>query len=203
MWDQRYSTDEFVYGTVPNEFLRSVVNQLPGGKALCLAAGEGRNAVYLAEQGFEVTAVDSSSVGLQKAQRLAEQRNVQLTTVNADLADFQIQPQSWDVITSIFCHLSPNLRQTLHRNVVAGLRSGGVFVSEVYAPEQLNYGTGGPPTLDLLISLKTLTQELAGLDLHHAQEVIRDVQEGSLHNGQSAVAQVLGFKPKLSTLSSD
>lgn len=102
MWDERYSTDEYVFGTAPNEFLASVATQIPVGKVLCLGEGEGRNAVYLAELGFEVLAVDSSAVGLGKAQKLAKSRGVAIETLVADLADYDIQPDSWDAIISFF-----------------------------------------------------------------------------------------------------
>ncbi|MCB0943304.1 MAG: class I SAM-dependent methyltransferase, partial [Mycobacterium sp.] len=142
-WDARYQGDDFVYGTAPNDFLRDQITRLPVGKVLCLAEGEGRNAVFLAERGFTVTAVDMSPVGLEKARRLAEQRGVALDTVVADLADFRLEPGAWDGIVSIFAHMPPAARRHLHHEVVAGLRPGGVFVLEAYRPEQLDYGTGG------------------------------------------------------------
>lgn len=184
-----------MYGTAPNDFLRSQVTHLPAGKVLCLAEGEGRNAVFLAEQGFAVTAVDMSSVGLEKAHRLAEQRGVAIDTVVADLADFRLEQAAWDGIVSIFAHMPPAARRHLHREVVAGLRPGGVFVVEAYRPEQLEYGTGGPPTAELMMSLDTLRAELAGLEFDFATETTRDVQEGVLHHGRGAVVQIRARKP--------
>ena len=102
MWDQRYSNETYAYGTEPNDFLLAMYNKLPTGKVLCLAEGEGRNAVWLAEQGLEVTAVDSSEVGLQKAKKLAKTRGVKINTVHADLADFKIKPNHWDLLCRFF-----------------------------------------------------------------------------------------------------
>ncbi len=195
MWDERYSSDEYVYGTKPNEYLASVANQLPTGKVLCLAEGEGRNAVYLAEQGYDVTAVDASRVGLEKAQRLAKERGVKIKTVVADLADFEIEENSWDGIVSIFCHVPPIIRKPLHRKVVAGLKSGGVLILEAYRPKQLDYGTGGPPVAELTMTLDGLKEELEGLEIKQGAELDRDVTEGLFHTGIGAVVQVIAVKP--------
>ena len=195
MWNQRYSESGYVYGTQPNDFLAEVVDRLPRGRVLCLAEGEGRNAVFLAGQGFEVVAVDASPVGLQKAERLAEEREVTIETVVADLHDYPIAPSSWEVIVSIFAHVPVPLRERLHREAVAGLKPGGAFVLEAYTEQQLQYRTGGPPTAALMMSRTSLASELAGLDFQVLQEAEREIKEGKYHHGRSAVVQVLAFKP--------
>jgi SAM-dependent methyltransferase len=128
MWDERYSRLEYAYGTKPNDFLVSVVSQIPKGKVLCLGEGEGRNAVYLASLGYEVVAVDRSPVGLAKAKQLAQQQQVEIQTITADLADFAIQPNAWHGIISIFCHLPSTLWKQVHRSAVKGLQKDGVLV---------------------------------------------------------------------------
>ena len=195
MWDNKYSTDEFIYGKKPNDFLASVIGQVPQGDILCLAEGEGRNAVYLAKQGCRVLAVDGSAVGLEKAKRLAAENEVQIETEVADLADFVIAPGQWDAIVSIFAHLPSDIRKSLHRKVVEGLRPGGVLVLEAYTAAQLKLKTGGPPTADMMMSLENLRQELKGLDFVHALELERDIVEGKLHTGRGAVVQVVAVKP--------
>lgn len=195
MWDERYSDDDYVYGTSANDFLVSVINQLPKGKALCLAEGEGRNGVFLAENGFDVVAVDSSAVGLKKAEKLAQQRGVKIQTIHGDLANFKIEPDSWDLIVSIFCHVPSAVRKILHKQVVAGLHAGGYLVLEAYTPEQLQYKTGGPPTAEPMMTLSTLEEELAGLKFVHGKELVREVVEGKYHTGKGAVVQVLASKP--------
>jgi len=194
MWNERYSQAEYVYGKNPNDFLVEVVQQIPRGRVLCLADGEGRNGVYLAQQGCQVTAVDASPIGLEKARKLAAERSVAIKTIVADLAEFPIQPDAWDAIVSIFCHLPPTIRAHVHRQVVTGLRSGGVFVLEAYTPRQLAFKTGGPPTADLTMELATLQQELKGLEFNHAVELERDIQKGLFHRGRSAVVQVVAVK---------
>ena len=194
MWDERYSGDDFVYGTEPNDFLRSQVENIPAGRVLCLAEGEGRNAVFLAEQGFNVTAVDQSAVGLAKARRLANQRGVEINTVVADLAEFVLESNAWDGIVSIFAHMPAQARAHIHREVVRGLRPGGVLVLEAYRPEQLQYKTGVPPAAEMMMDLDGLHTELAGLDFELAAETVRDIQEGPLHHGRGAVVEILARK---------
>ena len=194
MWNQRYNQSDYVYGTQPNDFLISVSASIPRGKLLSLGEGEGRNAVYLAAQGWDVTAVDSSEVGLEKARRLAVEKGVNITTITADLGDFQIQPNSWDAIVSIFCHVPSAIRVPLHQAVVRGLKPGGVFVLEAFTPRQLEMGTGGPASPDMLMTLASLRQELAGLRFVQAVELDRNVIEGKFHTGQAAVVQILGVK---------
>jgi len=194
-WDERYDTVDFVYGREPNAFLAEVSEQIPPGDVLCLAEGEGRNAVFLARQGHRVVAVDSSVVGLAKAARLAEESGVRIETVTADLTEFAIDPGRWDAIVSIFCHLPPQLRRALHRKVVEGLRPGGLFILEAYTPAQLALRTGGPPTEEMMMTLAGLREELAGLEFLHGREIERDVVEGRLHTGRGAVVQVVARKP--------
>ena len=193
-WDERFGGRDYFYGTAPNDFLASVVDRLPAGRALCLAEGEGRNAVFLAERGYDVTAVDASRVGLAKAERLAAERGTTIHPVVADLAEYRIEAGAWDVIVLIFAHLEPSLRARVHAAAVRGLRPGGALVLEAYTPEQLHFGTGGPRQPELLMRLDELRGELAGLRLEVAREVQRDVHEGTGHRGRSAVVQVLGFR---------
>ena len=190
-WDNRYATADFVFGTEPNDFLRTCAAQIPAGPVLCLGEGEGRNAVFLAGRGHAVTAVDQSATGLAKARRLASERGLTLETVVADLEDYRIQPGAWAGIVSIFLHLPPTLRARVYAQVVAGLCPGGIFILEAYTPAQLAFGTGGPKEVALLPTLASLRTELAGLDLVIARECERDVIEGAGHSGRAAVVQVL------------
>lgn len=191
MWDEEYSVDKYVYGTEPNDFLRSMTGELKKGRVLCLAEGEGRNAVHLAKEGFTVTAVDSSKVGLAKAEKLAQDNGVEIETILVDLADFPIEEKSWDSIISISCHLPPGLRKKIHEGVVKGLKDGGTFVLEAYTPKQLEYGTGGPPCAEFMMDLESLREELSGLTFIHGEELVRNVVEGINHTGKGSVVQVL------------
>ncbi|WP_455206564.1 SAM-dependent methyltransferase [Kaarinaea lacus] len=195
MWDERYSSEEYIYGKDPNAFLANAVDKIPKGKVLCVAEGEGRNAVFLAERGYDVVAVDSSSVGLGKARKLAQERGVSIETIVCDLAHFDIEPESFDGVVSIFAHVPPQVRKELHKKIVNGLRSGGVLVLESYRPDQLKYKTGGPPTAEFMMTLEGLEEELKGLNFDYGVELDRDVVEGKFHTGKGAVVQIIGVKP--------
>ena len=194
MWDEEYSVDEFVYGESPNDFLLAKTASLKRGDVLCLAEGEGRNAVHLAKHGFSATGVDSSIVGLNKAEKLAQRHGLIIETIHADLADYTIEDNAWDSIISISCHLPPDLRKKIHRSVVSGLKEGGTFLLEAYTPKQLEFGTGGPPSAEFMMDLETLRKELYGLEFIHGEELIRDVVEGVNHTGRGSVVQVLAKK---------
>lgn len=199
MWDQRYAETEFAYGTAPNDFLKAEYSKIPeGGKVLCLAEGEGRNAVFLAQQGYRVTAVDQSSVGLEKAQNFAAEQGVAITTIVADLADYDLGNELWDGIVSIAAHVPGPLRKALHAQAVSALKKGGVFILEAYTERQAETsGVGGPPPSQkhMFMSLEGLKSELKGLDFMVGAEVKRHMSEGIYHQGESAVVQVVACKP--------
>ena len=159
--------------------------------------GEGRNAVFMAQQGFDVTAVDRSSVGLHKAQALATSRNVKITTFTADLADYDIQgtTRTWDCIVGISCHVSTEIRNRMFRAIPQALAPGGYVVFECYTPRQPDFHTGGPHALDLLYTAQ-MFQEAFGdtLEIVHNQELVRTVLEGRYHTGKGSVVQFIGRK---------
>ena len=191
-WNDRYAAPQYIYGETPNTFVAEMASQIPAGPVLCLAEGEGRNAVYLATLGHRVTAVDQSEAGLAKARRLATARGVEIETVLADLGNFIIEPGVWSGIVATFAHLPPVIRRQVHAQGVRGLRPGGMFVLEAYTPAQLAFDTGGPKSPELLMTLASLREELAGLELLVGHEIERDVIEGDGHTGRGAVVQVLG-----------
>jgi SAM-dependent methyltransferase len=194
MWDEKYSADDYIYGTEPNRFLEERTADLPPGEVLSLAEGEGRNAVYLAGLGYRVTAVDHSQVGLAKAQRLAAEKGVEIETICADLAHFELGEDRWDAIVSIFGHLMPEVRRQVYARIPAALKPGGILLLEAYTPDQMGRGTGGPRSVDLLVTADMLRAELAGLEFLHLEELEREVMEGRGHTGLSAVVQLVARK---------
>lgn len=193
-WNEKFANTDYVYGTEPNDFLASVVTNLQRGATLSLAEGEGRNAVWLAQQGFTVSAIEQSEKGVGKTLRLALQRGVIVMAERGELETFHIQPNSWDLVVSIYAHTPQELRRKLHRQVVAGLKPGGVFVLEAYTPAQIPNNTGGPKDASLMPTAELLRSELAGLVFDHIEEVERDVVEGSLHTGTAHVVQVVAHR---------
>ncbi len=194
-WDARFSEPGYAYGTEPNRFLVDVADRVPPGPVLSLGEGEGRNGVFLAGLGHDVTAVDASAVGLAKARALAVERGVRIETVLADLAGYVIEPGAWSGIVSIFVHLEPPLRAAVYRAAAAGLRPGGAFVLEAYTPAQLAFGTGGPRERPRLVTLEAVREGLPGLTFEIGREIERDVTEGKYHGGRAAVVQVLARRP--------
>lgn len=195
MWDERYASADYAYGKTANEFLQAHWRAIPGKAVLSIAEGEGRNAVFLAQQGLAVTAVDGSRVGLAKAGRLAEENGVALDCVQADLAGYDFGRERWDGIVSIFCPLPADLRRAVHRKVVAALKPGGAYLVEAYRPAQIAYGTGGGSDPTTMMTLDSLREELEGLRFERLVEVDRIILEGRFHTGMSAVVQVIARKP--------
>ena len=198
MWNERYNEAEYVFGTEPNDFLREVFENIPaGGRVLCLAEGEGRNAVFLAEQGYKVTAMDLSEVGLNKAMKLAYDKGVAIKIEVADLADYQFGEAQWDGIVSIWAHLPESVRQYVHAQITPALKPTGVFILEAYTEQQLTMdAVGGPPATqkERFGSLAILRTELADLEGLIGTEKLRMISEGKRHQGLSAVVQYLGKK---------
>lgn len=193
-WDERYGEDGYAFGTEPNDFLVEARRHLPPGMVLCIGDGEGRNSVHLAEMGYDVTSIDTSSVGLAKAIGLAMERDVTITTKLADLADYEPVPSSATGIVSIFCHLPSAVRAAAYPRLVEALEPGGVWVMEAYTPAQIGRGTGGPGDADLLLTAAQVADELAVLDTVLLEEVERDVLEGRYHSGVASVVRFVGRK---------
>jgi SAM-dependent methyltransferase len=193
MWNQRYSSDDFAYGTEPNSFLAQHAEILIG-PVLSLAEGEGRNAVFLASLGLDVLAVDGSEVGLAKAQQLAASKGVTIRTEVADLATYEPPERTFGSVVSISAHLPSLIRKTLHRLVERCLKPGGIMLLEAYSPAQLARNTGGPKDPDMLMSREDIEKEFPNCQLILSQEIERDVVEGKFHTGLASVVQFIARK---------
>jgi SAM-dependent methyltransferase len=192
-WDERFAGDAYVYGTEPNRWLAAQASRIaPGGRVLSLGEGEGRNAVWLGGQGFRVEAVDGSAVGLQKARRLAAERNVSIGTTVMDLAAFRAGPEPFDAVVLVFLHLPPGLRESVHRSAEASLRPGGVLIVEAFTPRQLAFASGGPRQAELLYTPELLRADLPGISWVVLEESRVDLDEGPGHQGPAAVVRGVG-----------
>jgi len=187
-WNKRYEKEEYFYGTKPNHFLRSISGIFTKhSKILCLADGEGRNSVFLASLGHEVTAVDFSEAGFKKATLLAEKKQVDLNYIISDLSEFDFGLEKWDGIVSIFCHLSPDLRSIVHQKIQTGLRPGGIFIIEAYHPKQLEFSSGGPKDLQMLYTEEILRSNFRNLEWIKLENNLVEIFEGQGHHGLSCV----------------
>ncbi len=193
MWNERYQSNEFAYGTEPNSFLAQNAHLLIG-PVLSLAEGEGRNAVFLASLGFDVLGVDGSAVGLAKAQQLAASRGLAIRTEVADLATFVPPESSFGSVISISAHLPSLIRKRLHRLVERCLKPGGIMLLEAYTPAQLARNTGGPKDPDMLMTRAELQQEFPNCEPILSQEIEREVVEGKFHTGLASVVQFIARK---------
>ena len=195
-WDSRYAEDEYAYGTHPNEFLVAQRARLEAGQtALSIGDGEGRNGVWLAAQGLDVTTVDYSQEGINKARRLAAERGVRLTTLCADLTEWDWPTNAFDVAVAIFVHFSPEHRTAMHHALLRALKPGGLLILEAYHKDQLDYGTGGPPSLEMLYTREDLEGDFAEAEILGLEHRVREVHEGRHHQGTSSVLQLLARKP--------
>jgi len=197
-WNSRYAEPGFAYGTEPNAFLVAQKKFLrPGMTALAVADGEGRNGVWLAQQGLDVLSVDASEVGLRKARELAAERGVRLHTEQAELMTWSWPVAAYDVVVSIFVHFPPDVRARLHRAMVSALKPGGVLILEAFTPEQLRYQSGGPPVRELLYTPDMLKADFgvgegasAG-EVLQLEECVAELAEGKYHHGPGAVVRLV------------
>lgn len=202
-WDEYYKDDDFIYGTEPNSFLKmegTTYLNIPkdNSKVLLLGAGEGRNAVYLASRGYRVTAVDQSRVALDKAEKLASERGVEIETVCADLSDYKMGVAAWDCIVAIFCHMDPFTRDKVFRLIPSALRKGGYVIMEGYDIKQRGFSTGGPDKAPLMWSKQMLEGYFKErLNIVRSKEHYVELDEGKYHQGKSAVVDFVAHKKAL------
>ena len=197
IWDQHFSAaGGYKYGEQPNAFLVQQAARLPlGARILLPGDGEGRNGVWLAEQGHQVTSVDGSSKGLARAQDLARRRGVTLDTVHADLADWSPEPVGFEAVVSIYLHLPPSLRPAVHRKLVQTLHPGGLLILEAFHPDQLPLASGGPKDAAMLYTLPMLRDDFGpGLQELLAEETGTVLDEGPGHHGPARVTRWVGRK---------
>jgi SAM-dependent methyltransferase len=196
-WESRFARPEYEFGKAPNDFLVRCKKLLPKcGKALAVADGEGRNGVWLAEQGLDVLSIDFSPAAQKKAQALAAERGVTIAVEQADVHAWPYPDAAFDVVVEIFTQFStPAERQKKWAGMRRALKPGGLLILEGYTPKQLQYGTGGPKQIEHLYTRAMLEQAFGDFrDLKIVEEE-REMNEGAGHAGMSAVIGLTGRKP--------
>jgi cyclopropane fatty-acyl-phospholipid synthase-like methyltransferase len=188
-WDQRYSEPDFVFGTEPNAYLAAQAHLIqPGKTALAVADGEGRNSVWLAQQGLTVDAFDISPVGVEKARRLAAQAGVSVNTHVCGCDDWFWQAAAYDYVVAIFVQFAdPEMRSRLFANMIRTLKPGGFLILQGYTPKQLEYRTGGPGVLENLYTGEMLRAAFGGLNIIDLRTYDAELNEGKRHSGKSAL----------------
>lgn len=194
-WDERFKSEEYVYGKSPNVFLEAMhSNLVAGGETLTIAEGEGRNAVFLAEKGMRVTAWDYAPSGIEKMNALATERGVTLQAELVDLNTASWEKERWDQVVNIFGHFPATLREKTLFAVKEAVKPKGLFISEVYSVHQLAYQSGGPKELDMLYRPEEFLEIFAGWRIIHFFMGEVERREGKLHQGLSHVIQFIGQK---------
>ena len=195
-WENRFSSEAYVFGREPNAFLASQAQRLlPGMVALVPADGEGRNSVWLAEQGLKVTATDFSETGIAKAQKLASERGVTVNSVLEDISQRVWEPEAFDVVAAIFIQFAgPKLRRDIFDGMKKTLKPGGLLILQGYGPKQIEYGTGGPRVPENLYTRELLESAFQDLEILHLEEHDSVLNEGAGHHGVSALINLVAQK---------
>ena len=196
-WNQRYAADAFAYGTKPNDFLVQNLNLLPKGKILFVAEGEGRNAVYAAQNEFQVSAFDYSEFGQQKALQLAQQKGVTIDYLVSDVLELPYQKHSFDVLVLIFAHFPAEIRKEAHAQLLDLLKPKGYILFEAFAKEQINYASGGPKNIHMLFSEEEVKNEFPNVRFDHLSTDKTVLNEGLYHQGDGIVVRFIGTKNNL------
>jgi len=192
-WNDRYIQKEFVYGTQPNAFYKQQLDKIKPGSILLPAEGEGRNAVYAASQGWDVSAFDISQQGKEKAVQLAKQLEVTIDYKVAGVLDFETT-KPFDVIGLSYAHFPVGIRKEAHLQLLTFLKPNGIVIFEAFAKAQLGKPSGGPKNIEMLFSIQEIKNEFPELDFKLLKEETITLAEGNYHKGTAEVIRFMGIK---------
>lgn len=197
-WDERFNSEEFIYGTEPNDFVKEYFekNNTENQRILFVCEGEGRNSVYAAKLGHDVYAFDSSVIGRQKALDFANKNNVNLNYIISDAREIKYDEEIFDQIFLIYAHFPPEFRESVHRNLLKYLKYDGEIILEAFNPKQLEYNSGGPKNIDMLYTETLLKSDFNELEIITIKEERVELNEGEYHKGQAEIIRYIGKKKK-------
>lgn len=193
-WNERYSGNEFTYGTLPNEFLKEQLSKLKSGKLILPGEGEGRNAVYAAINGWDAHAVDFSETGKQKALNLAAKNDVKINYTVADLNIHEFNADYYNAAGVVFLHMKPELTKKVFTRLIKSLKPGGRLIAELFSKKQFGKTSGGPQNLEVLYSLDEMLNYFTELNTIIAEEKEITLNEGIFHEGGASVIRYVGEK---------
>lgn len=198
-WNERYRSNEFAYGDQPNKYLKEQLEKLPIGTILFPAEGEGRNAVFAAKLGWEVFAFDISIEGKNKAMKLADANQVQISYEIGELQSLHFNLYQFDAIAFIYAHFPADIKSNYHQQIQKYLRKGGFVIFEAFSKNHLNYQAknekvGGPKDIDSLFSIEEIQNDFANFEIIELVEKEIELHEGLYHNGQGSVIRFVGKK---------
>lgn len=195
-WNQRFAAEHYVFGETPNAYLQSQAPHLVPGTALSVADGEGRNGVWLAEQGLQVDAFDFSDIAIRKANSLAQKRQVHIHCVCSDWQSFDWRPAHYDNVVGIFFQFAtPEERSQLFERMLDSLKAGGTLIVQGYTPRQLDFNTGGPGKLAHLYDEALMLDAFGHLDILDLRTYEAEISEGTGHHGMSGLLGLTARKP--------
>ncbi len=194
LWDNRYSSLEYVYGKEPNQFLKAELDKIIPGKILFLGEGEGRNAAYAASLGWDVDAVDYSEAGKEKAEKLAIEKKVIINYRVEDLAKFVPKQNYYDAVVLIYLHLEEELRERVSKMAIDAAKQDGKIILEAFERDQINNSSGGPKNAELLYALQDVVEDFIDLDFEKLSKDNIVLNEGEGHQGKAVVIRFVGVK---------
>jgi len=198
-WNDRYSSEEFAYGTAPNNFLKGQLEKLNPGSILFPAEGEGRNAVFAAQLGWKVSAFDISAEGKNKALKLAEANNVEIDYQVGELETLNYQAEQFDAIALIYAHFPAAIKSSIHKTLETYLRKDGHIIFEAFSKKHLEYlaindKVGGPKDIESLFSIEEIQSDFPDYEIIQLEEKEIELNEGLFHNGKGSVIRFIGKK---------
>ena len=196
-WEKRFSAADFVFGEEPNAFLARQKDRLPAkGKALAVSDGEGRNGVWLAQQGLDVVSMDFSPKAQEKARALAARRGVTMATELADIFTYPWPEAAYDVIAVVFIqYMNPAERAGVFAGIRYALKPGGLLLLEGYTPKQITFATGGPGSVENMYTESLLREWFGDWNIRHLIAHEDVISEGTHHHGKSALVDLVAIKP--------
>jgi hypothetical protein len=197
MWHERFKEENYVYGKEPNHFIRNAASFIKkSGHVLSIAEGEGRNAVFLAGEGFKVSTWDYASSGIEKTKKLADERGVTVNTNLQDLADANWEENKWDAVIHVFGHFPEAVFNRTRDGIKKSLKPGGLYISELFSTDQIRFKSGGPRAVELLCTPAQILENYNGWYIRHFFTGEAERNEGRLHQGTSHVIQCVFQKPE-------
>ncbi|NQV38915.1 MAG: class I SAM-dependent methyltransferase [Candidatus Marinimicrobia bacterium] len=193
-WNERYDTDEFVYGMEPNQFLVEAEPSFTGKKILCVADGEGRNGVWLANKGYDVTSIDYAQSGIDKISRYADTQGVSLNLKCTDLFEHNLSKDYYDGIVIIYSHFDEKDSTILFKKYKISLRPSGLIIFECFSKNQIENKSGGPKNIDLLYNLDFIKSSFSDMEIIQCKENVIVLEEGPLHQGKADVIRLIAKK---------
>jgi SAM-dependent methyltransferase len=193
-WDERYSSEDYIYGTEPNLFFKQEITKLEPGKILLPAEGEGRNAVFAAKLGWKVVAFDSSKEAIKKAMKLAKDEGVTFDYLESDLSKMNLSSNYFDCIGLIYVHLPPETRASIHSQLLEYLKPAGKLIVECFSKKQIKNLSGGPKSLEMLYSADLLESDFNKMNKVTITEESINLQEGRFHSGKADVIRLIATK---------